>query len=57
MEAEKEKNNALMNAHLREQQNVASTSSPSLSPPMVPDSMPTLNIGYHASTELITAHN
>lgn len=45
MEAEKEKNNALMNAHLREQQNVASTSSPSLSPPMVPDSMPTLNIG------------
>jgi hypothetical protein len=24
---------------------------------MVPDSMPTLNIGYHASTELITAHN
>ncbi|CAD6223157.1 unnamed protein product [Miscanthus lutarioriparius] len=45
MEAEKEKNNALMNAHLREQQNGASTSSPSLSPPMVPDSMPTLNIG------------
>lgn len=45
MEAEKEKNKALMNAQLREQQNGASTSSPSLSPPIVPDSMPTLNIG------------
>nr|APP89658.1 APL3 [Panicum virgatum] len=45
MEAEKEKNNALMNAHLREQQNGASTSLPS--PPLstVPDSLPTLNIG------------
>jgi MADS-box transcription factor, plant len=57
MEAEKEKNKALMNAQLREQQNGASTSSPSLSPPIVPDSMPTLNIGYHASTEFITALN
>jgi len=49
MEAEKEKNNALMNAHLREQQNRASTSLPS--PPLstVPDSLPTLNIGYHTS--------
>ncbi|PVH65232.1 hypothetical protein PAHAL_2G441300 [Panicum hallii] len=41
MEAEKEKNNTLMNAHLREQQNGASTSLPST----VPDSMSTLNIG------------
>ncbi|KAL6841972.1 hypothetical protein ACP4OV_028484 [Aristida adscensionis] len=45
MEAEKEKNNALINAHMREQQNGATTSSPS--PPLaaVPDSVPTLNIG------------
>ncbi|RLN34163.1 MADS-box transcription factor 18-like [Panicum miliaceum] len=45
MEAEKEKNSALMNAHPREQQNRASTSLPSPSPSTVPDSMPTLNIG------------
>jgi len=44
MEAEKEKNNALMNAHLREQQKGASTSLPSPPPSTVPDSMPTLNI-------------
>jgi len=47
MEAEKEKNNALMNAHLREQQKGASTSLPSPPPSTVPDSMPTLNIRYH----------
>ena len=46
MEAEKEKNRALVNAHLREQQNGASTSSPSPSPSAVPDPMQTLNIGY-----------
>ncbi|KAF8668686.1 hypothetical protein HU200_051869 [Digitaria exilis] len=45
MEAEKEKNNALMNAHFREQQNGASTSAPSPSPSTVPDSMPILSIG------------
>ncbi|RLM86593.1 MADS-box transcription factor 18-like [Panicum miliaceum] len=45
MEAEKEKNNTLMNAHLREQQNGASSNLPSPSPSTVPDSMPTLNIG------------
>jgi len=45
MEAEKEKNNALMNAHLREQQNGGSTSLPSTPPSTVPDSMPSLNIG------------
>ncbi|TKW35713.1 hypothetical protein SEVIR_2G393300v4 [Setaria viridis] len=45
MEAEKEKNNALMNTHLREQQNGASTSSPSPPPSTVPDSLPTLDIG------------
>uniref|UniRef100_A0A0A9CPK8 Uncharacterized protein n=1 Tax=Arundo donax TaxID=35708 RepID=A0A0A9CPK8_ARUDO len=45
MEAEKEKNNALMNTHLWEQQNGASASSLSPSPATVPDSMPTLNIG------------
>ncbi|KAL6656925.1 hypothetical protein ACP70R_004705 [Stipagrostis hirtigluma subsp. patula] len=45
MEAEKEKNNALLNSHLREQQNGATTSS--ASPPLatVPDSVPALNIG------------
>lgn len=43
MEVEKEKNNALLN--IREQQNGATTSSPSPSPATVPDSMPTLNIG------------
>jgi len=45
MEAEIEKNNALMNAHLREQQNGGSTSLPSTPPSTVPDSMPSLNIG------------
>ncbi|CAL5061735.1 unnamed protein product [Urochloa decumbens] len=46
MEAEKEKNNALMmNAQLREQQNGASTSSASPPPSTVPDSLPSLNIG------------
>jgi hypothetical protein len=57
MEADKEKNNALVNAHPREQENEAWTSSSSLSRPMVPDSTSTLNIGYHASTEFISAHN
>ncbi|KAG2599213.1 hypothetical protein PVAP13_5KG463100 [Panicum virgatum] len=46
MEAEKEKNNALMNAHLREQQNGGSTSLPSTPPSTVPDSMPYLNITH-----------
>ncbi|OEL32229.1 MADS-box transcription factor 18 [Dichanthelium oligosanthes] len=45
VEAEKEKNNALMSAHLREQRHGASTSSPSPSLSTVPDSMPALNIG------------
>lgn len=45
MEAEKEKNKALMNAHIQEQQNGASTSSAPTLPSMVPDPMPTLNIG------------
>lgn len=53
MEAEKEKNNDLINAHLRGQQNGATTSSPSPTPATVPDSMSTLNIGYHASTVFI----
>ncbi|TVU00098.1 hypothetical protein EJB05_54513, partial [Eragrostis curvula] len=43
MEAEKEKNNTLLN--MQEQQNGASTSSASPPPATVPDSMPTLNIG------------
>jgi hypothetical protein len=51
MEVEKEKNNALLN--IREQQNGATTSSPSPSPATVPDSMPTLNIGYYASAIFI----
>jgi MADS-box transcription factor, plant len=51
MEVEKEKNNALLN--IREQQNGATTSSPAPSPATVPDSMPTLNIGYYASAIFI----
>ncbi|KAK3127641.1 hypothetical protein QOZ80_7AG0576220 [Eleusine coracana subsp. coracana] len=44
MEAERDKNTALLK-NIREQQNGATTVSPSPSPATVPDSMPTLNIG------------